>query len=111
MALTEVDCRTVAALLVDAADRLPDGASNVRATLGILAREYDRAANCCDYADEAGLPYEIVGAGGLARGSSVMLPGGRGEVRRQSATGVEVRVDGFWGWEDISSNATPMVAV
>lgn len=111
MALTEVDCRTVAALLVDAADRLPDGASNVRATLGILAREYDKAAKCAIIADELGRPYEIVACGGLARGATVILPGGECEVRRISDTGVEIRLDGFWNWEDVTSRATPMVQV
>lgn len=109
--LTRDDCVAVTHAIADAVDEIPETARAVRVTLKTIGAEYDRAVKMYDRAIEEHLDAEILPVGGIASGDSVMFPAGIGEIRRISETGVERNVDGYWGWENVMSRATPMVAV
>lgn len=111
MGLTVDDCKTTAALLDATIADIPASARAVRVLLRKTQFEYQRAAKMFDIAEENGADPEIVPVGGLGSGDRIQLAGGIAEVRRMSETGIEVNVDGYWGWENISGRTCPMVAV
>jgi hypothetical protein len=111
MAYPVEDCARTAEVLRQAVASVPASARAVRTTLRTLAREHEAAVKWHGYAEESGLSPEIVPAGGVGSGESIMLPAGRAEVRRVTESGVEFNVDGFWNWHTISSRTAPMVVV
>lgn len=111
MGLTRDDCVAITDALAAVLKELPPAARAARVTLRTMSAEYSRAVAMYDRAAEDGLDPEIVMAGGLASGDSIMVAGGVAEVRRMSDTGIERNADGYWGWENISGRTAPLVAV
>lgn len=110
-ALDGDDCALIAQILADARHALPGSARAVIAKLRLLEREHARAAKLYARAVDQDLGPQIVPAGGLERGELVLVGAGTAEFRRMTVTGVELMVDGFPTWENISGTNAPFVVV